>query len=93
MDPATVVCRCCEVTLAEILAAIQEGAASIDEVKRRTRAGMGLCQGKTCATLVQRILANAAVETGGLPIPSTRAPVRPTTLEAIAGLTDAGGSA
>jgi len=85
MDPATVVCRCCEVTFAEVLSAIQEGATSIDEVKRRTRAGMGLCQGKTCGPIIQRILTSVTGQQASPRLPSARMPVRPVPLDAVVG--------
>lgn len=50
------VCRCEEVTLGEIKEAIRQGAKDVTGVKRRVRAGMGLCQGRTCEKLVQQIL-------------------------------------
>ena len=52
------VCRCEVVTEAEIRAAIHRpvGATSIDGVKRRTRAGMGRCQGGFCSPRVAEIL-------------------------------------
>ena len=52
-----IICRCQEVTRREILDAIADGATTVDGVKRRTRAGMGLCQGKTCERLVAKIIA------------------------------------
>lgn len=54
-----IVCRCEQVTEAEIRAAIRRpvGARSIDGVKRRTRAGMGRCQGGFCSPRVLEILA------------------------------------
>ncbi|MBR4080200.1 MAG: FAD-dependent oxidoreductase, partial [Clostridia bacterium] len=53
------VCRCEVVTEAEIRAAIRRpvGATSIDGVKRRTRAGMGRCQGGFCSPRVAEIIA------------------------------------
>ena len=55
----TLVCRCEQVTEAEIRAAIRRpvGAKTIDAVKRRTRAGMGRCQGGFCSPRVLEILA------------------------------------
>ncbi len=80
-----IICRCEEVTLAEILKAIQEGARTLDEVKRRTRAGMGLCQGKTCRKLVTQILARQTGQPVGEILPSTfRPPVRPVALNILA---------
>jgi sarcosine oxidase subunit alpha len=42
------------VTLAEIKAVIQAGARDVNEIKGLTRAGMGACGAKTCASLIQR---------------------------------------
>ena len=59
-DPAygNIVCRCEQITEAEIRAAIRRpvGARSIDAIKRRTRAGMGRCQGGFCSPRVLEIL-------------------------------------
>ena len=75
-----------EVTRQDILDAIADGATTVDGVKRRTRAGMGLCQGKTCERLVAKIIAE---ETGRpmadiLP-PKSRIPVRPVKIGIIGG--------
>lgn len=53
-----IVCRCEVITEAEIRDAIRRpvGAKSIDGVKRRTRAGMGRCQGGFCSPRVMEIL-------------------------------------
>ena len=60
-DPAyaQVICRCEGVTEGEIRDAIRRsvGARSLDGVKRRTRSGMGRCQGGFCAARVMEILA------------------------------------
>lgn len=58
-DYGRIVCRCETVTEAEVRAAIREpvGARAIDGVKRRTRAGMGRCQGGFCMPRVGEILA------------------------------------
>jgi len=58
-DYGAIVCRCEQVTEAEIRAAIRRpvGATTIDGVKRRTRAGMGRCQGGFCSPRVLEILA------------------------------------
>jgi NADPH-dependent 2,4-dienoyl-CoA reductase/sulfur reductase-like enzyme len=44
----TLLCRCEEVSLEEVKAAIAEGARTLGEVKMVTRAGMGNCQGRMC---------------------------------------------
>lgn len=54
-----IVCRCEKVTEAEIVSAIHSPlpATTVDAVKRRTRAGMGRCQGGFCGPRVMRIIA------------------------------------
>lgn len=54
-----IVCRCESVTEGEILDALRSPVppASVDAVKRRTRAGMGRCQGGFCQPRVLEILA------------------------------------
>lgn len=53
-----VVCRCEEISEGEILDAIRRnpGALDVDGVKRRTRSGMGRCQGGFCLPFVTEIL-------------------------------------
>ncbi len=78
VDEERVICRCEEITLGEIRNAIESGARDVDAVKRMTRAGMGLCQNKTCYNLVVQIIhEEAGVKLSEL-IPFTvRPPVRP----------------
>lgn len=52
-----IICRCETITEAEIVEAIRRGATTVDGVKRRTRAGMGRCQGGFCGPRVMDILA------------------------------------
>jgi len=54
-----IICRCEEITETEIVEAIRDGAESLNDIKRRTRAGMGLCQGRTCRGIVSQMLAKA----------------------------------
>lgn len=61
-----VLCRCEQVTEAEILQSIRRGAHTMDAVKHLTRAGMGRCQGGFCTPFVLKHLADA------LGIPPTR---------------------
>ena len=80
----TIVCRCEEITLREIKEAVEAGATDMSEVKRATRVGMGLCQGRMCAPALQEIVAKLR----GLPPPSIgflnpRPPVRPVPLSAL----------
>ncbi len=53
LTPETVVCRCEEVDLATVDAAIfRRGACDLRSVKLTTRCGMGHCQGRLCAPTV-----------------------------------------
>ncbi|GAB6089515.1 FAD-dependent oxidoreductase [Spirochaeta dissipatitropha] len=58
-DPDRIVCRCEQVREAEIRESLQRGIRihSTDAVKRRTRAGMGMCQGNFCASRVTELIA------------------------------------
>ena len=53
------ICRCEQVTEAEIIDALHRGIPiqSIDAIKRRTRAGMGRCQGNFCRPRVREVIA------------------------------------
>ncbi|MCR5592149.1 MAG: NAD(P)/FAD-dependent oxidoreductase [Saccharofermentans sp.] len=66
-----IICRCEMVTEAEIRAAINRPikAKSIDAVKRRTRAGMGRCQGGFCTSRIMSIITE---ETGLSPVEITK---------------------
>lgn len=54
-----IVCRCETVSEGEIRAAIKRNppAHDIDGVKRRTRSGMGRCQGGFCGPYVMKLIA------------------------------------
>lgn len=55
-----IVCRCEQITEGEIIRALRENppARDVDGVKRRTRAGMGRCQGGFCQPQVAELIAN-----------------------------------
>ncbi len=85
IDDEMLVCRCEEVTVGEIREAIAQGAFDVVGVKRRTRAGMGLCQGKTCEKMVQQILCQElGVGPDQVGSTSVRPPVRPVSYGALA---------
>lgn len=81
-----ILCRCEEITLREVLDAVRRGATDVDAVKRMTRAGMGLCQGKTCALLISRVIAGELRKPVGEVRQATqRRPVRPVGADIICG--------
>jgi thioredoxin reductase len=83
--PETIVCRCEEVTQAQLLAAIGAGCHTADAVKSITRAGMGYCQGRNCGVHVEALV---NVPSGALAQDRqgfrTRAPVKPIPISVLA---------
>jgi len=81
-----ITCRCEEITEQEIKDAIRKfNRRTVDEVKRLTRAGMGLCQGRTCGPLTEKIMSEETNKRAGELIPSSkRPPVRPIKIEFLA---------
>jgi NAD(P)H-nitrite reductase large subunit len=84
-DSDLVICRCEEVTKGEILNAVKMGASTMWQVRRLTRSGLGLCQGRSCERIAARIVAGEL----GKPLeqvlrPSYRPPVQPVAIEVLA---------
>ena len=80
-----IVCRCEEITEEEIMAAIRDGADSLEAVKKATRAGMGFCQGRTCKRLIARMLSSYYQMPVDRYLPgSLRIPVSPIRLSVLA---------
>jgi len=98
IPPGTVVCRCEDVTRAEIDAAIDDGATGMNQLKHFTRCGMGPCQGRSCADAAAELLALRLVADGGAPELDAartaagqwtgRTPLRPVPLDALTGAFD-----
>jgi glycine/D-amino acid oxidase-like deaminating enzyme/bacterioferritin-associated ferredoxin len=82
---ATIVCRCESVRAGDVRAALAQHAADPGTVKRLTRIGMGRCQGRNCAALLTRLVAEAG---GAPPEPfgffAPRPPAKPVPLGALA---------
>jgi bacterioferritin-associated ferredoxin len=57
----TILCRCEEITLADVRRAVADGATTPTAVKNLTRVGMGRCQGRMCYGAVAHAIAQ---ETG-----------------------------
>jgi NAD(P)H-nitrite reductase large subunit len=73
-----VICRCEEVKSNQILDAIRAGYTSLSEIKRRTTAGMGLCQGRTCSKIIASMIANELkINLGDIQQCSVRPPIKP----------------
>ena len=83
------VCRCEEVTVGDIRRAIEAGADSIRDIKLRTHAGMGVCQGMTCRRNIERMLRERKIDPDACHT-SQRFPVRMVQLGELAHLTEEG---
>jgi NAD(P)H-nitrite reductase large subunit len=85
-DDDVIICRCEEITKGEIRQAIRAGATTVKAIKKFTRAGMGLCQGRTCRRLISQILAQETGQPLAVVLPATyRPPTRPLTLSDLKG--------
>ncbi|MBQ2626405.1 MAG: (2Fe-2S)-binding protein [Eubacterium sp.] len=80
-----VICRCEEITKAMIEEAIANGCHDLDAIKRATRAGMGMCQSKSCTPVISRMIAQLAEIPASEVKPFTkRSPLRPISMSALA---------
>ncbi|HWT77700.1 MAG TPA: (2Fe-2S)-binding protein, partial [Candidatus Methylomirabilis sp.] len=87
ITPDTVICRCEEITAAEIHALLDEGTLDLAELKRMSRAGMGYCQGRMCGPTLAALLARrTGIRMDAIPPLSIRPPVKPVPLEVMATL-------
>lgn len=64
---------------------LADGPVNQDQIKRLTRSGMGVCQGRRCRDQVAMMLAvESGTELAALPLATHRAPVRPLPLKLLA---------
>ena len=74
----TLICRCENITMGTIKAAVQNGFHTVGSIKKSTRSGMGRCQGRICTPIIQEILTALTPKTPEtFPATSSRAPVKP----------------
>ncbi|MFT3780293.1 MAG: NAD(P)/FAD-dependent oxidoreductase [Ottowia sp.] len=83
--PEAVVCRCEDVTRAEIDAAVRDGARDVNQLKAWTRCGMGPCQGRTCGDIAGGLVALQVGSREAAGCFTGRAPLRPVGLSEVAG--------
>jgi bacterioferritin-associated ferredoxin len=80
----TIICRCEEITEQEILQTIQQGYHSLEELKRILRCGMGLCQGRTCLSIIARMIAReTGIPVEQIKLPTSRPPLKPISLSTL----------
>lgn len=77
-----VICRCENVRLSDLQACMERPEMSLREVKLASRAGMGICQGRTCGSLLAALVGEHD-STADIHI-TRRAPVRPVSLAELA---------
>jgi NADPH-dependent 2,4-dienoyl-CoA reductase/sulfur reductase-like enzyme len=81
----TIVCRCEEVTVSDIRAAVALGCLGPSQLKSFTRCGMGPCQGRLCATTVGELMATLrGVSVSEIGYARVRPPIKPLTLGELA---------
>jgi len=85
IEDECIICRCESVTLADIKKAGLEGVSGINDLKRRTRSGMGYCQGRYCGQILNEMLWHHTEFGGKRDIFSARLPLKPVTFGTIAG--------
>ena len=91
IDSAVTVCRCEEVTVAEIERVIAHGCPGPNQAKAFTRCGMGPCQGRMCGTLASEIFAERRhARVGEIGHYRIRPPIKPLTLGELATLEGTG---
>lgn len=80
----TIICRCEEVTLGMIASAVADGAVDVNDVKRRTRLGMGHCQGRICGQLINELIWKFTGVSKKRAVFTPRIPAKPVPFEALA---------
>jgi thioredoxin reductase/bacterioferritin-associated ferredoxin len=81
MTDDTIVCRCEGITAGEIRKAIRQGTMNLNDIKKRTRSGMGYCQGTNCLPTIAAMLAREFdAQPEEIPMMTTRPPARPVPL-------------
>ena len=82
----TLICRCEEVTLGEVAAALRDGARDLNTLKGWTRVGMGRCQGRICEpSLVYLLHKHLNIEWPSLHGFTPRFPIKPIPFAAMVG--------
>jgi thioredoxin reductase/bacterioferritin-associated ferredoxin len=74
----TIICRCEGITAGEIRKAVRQGTMNLNDIKKRTRSGMGYCQGTHCLPTIAAMLAREfGARPEDIPMMTTRPPARP----------------
>ncbi len=80
-DNDTIICRCEDLSLRELKGIVIKSGPDINEFKRLSRAGMGLCQGRTCSTSLRQILSRSTeISPDKIGVLNPRPPFKPVSL-------------
>jgi len=85
----TILCHCEDVTLDELLSAIDQGYTDIETIKRYTGIATGKCQGKCCLVQLIRVLDGMGMKSEAR-LTTIRQPVVPLPIGDIAAGADSG---
>lgn len=85
MSDDTVVCRCEEVTVGDVISAVADGAGDVNDIKRRTRLGMGHCQGRICGQVINELMWRLTGVSKEREVFTARSPIKPVPFECLAG--------
>jgi NAD(P)H-nitrite reductase large subunit len=80
----TIVCRCEEVTVRDVISAVTDGARDVNDIKRRTRLGMGHCQGRICGQVINELMWKFSGIRKARDIFTSRIPAKPVSFECLA---------
>ena len=82
----TIVCRCEGITAGEIRRAVRAGTMNLNDIKKRTRSGMGYCQGANCQPSIAAMLAREfGADPAEIITATTRPPARPIPISLLLG--------
>lgn len=87
-DPKTIVCRCENLSVADLTQTVPDAGANLNFVKSASRCGMGPCQGRLCSHSAA-LLARRADPAHPEPVPlRPRSPLSPLSLQELASFKD-----
>ena len=87
----TIICRCEGITAGEIRKAVRQGTMNLNDIKKRTRSGMGYCQGTHCLPTITAMLAREfGARPEDIPMMTIRPPARPIPLSLLMVETETG---
>ncbi|WP_447555116.1 FAD-dependent oxidoreductase [Vreelandella sp. EE22] len=79
----TIVCRCEGITAREVLSG-RDACSDVASIKRQTRAGMGRCQGRYCASTVSMLIATDNTPGSQFDLPAPQNPIKPVAIKGLA---------